>query len=123
MKVETKSEHDQLWNHRNEGIGRWGASGYIKTGNSFQINKDFRKTKVVGHLDAKAIATLEANGATADDIKTIQLLDKKIGEFSLPFPMRVTRYVGYNALKSIFKSKITTSTNSEILKSIKQEMV
>lgn len=119
LKVETKSEHDQLWNHRNEGIGRWGASGYIKTGNSFQINKDFRKTKVVGHLDAKAIATLEANGATADDIKTIQLLDKKIGEFSLPFPMRVTRYVGYNALKSIFKSKITTSTNSEILKSIK----
>lgn len=119
LKVETKSEHDQLWNHSNEGIGRWGASGYIKTGNSFQINKDFRKTKVVGHLDAKAIATLEANGATADDIKTIQLLDKKIGEFSLPFPMRVTRYVGYNALKSIFKSKITTSTNSEILKSIK----
>ena len=117
LKVESQSEHNQIWNHRNVGRGRWGASGYIQTGNSFQINKDFRETKIVGLLNAKAIAKLEAHGATADDIKTIQLLDKKIEEFSFPFPMRVTRYVAYNALKSIFKRKIT-SNNPDLLKSI-----
>ncbi|MBO5861440.1 MAG: hypothetical protein J6Q45_07225, partial [Alistipes sp.] len=101
---ETQAEHDQLWAH--QGRGRYKNSGYVQTGNSWQINNDFRKTKIIGDIDAVAEAKLRANGASDDDIKTIKLLDKKINENSLPVPMIVTRYVDVSALKSIFGFRI-----------------
>lgn len=107
LKPESTMEHDQLWNHRVVGTGRWGAAGYIQTGNSFMINKDFRQTGVRGAIDSKAESRLRLHGATADDIKTIKLLDKKISEFSVPIPLRVTRYVDPEALSSIFGETIT----------------
>lgn len=109
LKPETDSEHNQLWNHHGAHT-RWGAGGYVQTGNSWKINSDFRTTKVVGKLDATAIAALRANGATDDDIKTIKLLDKKISEFSLPVPLKVTRYCKLPALNSIFGMAFASST-------------
>ena len=118
LQPETSAERRQLWNHR--GVqSRWGASGYIQTGNSFLINGDFRETGVVGKLDADKIAKLRKHGALDDDIKTIQLLDKKIEEFSLPIPLRVTRYVNPNALDKLFGEVIKGSTADTIVKSIK----
>ena len=126
LKPETIAEHTQLWNHRVVGTGRWGAAGYIQTGNSFMINGDFRATGVRGALDSRMEAALKAHGATADDIKTIKLLDKKIAEFSLPIPLRVTRYVKPEALSSIFGEPITVNSSNigltcgEILRSAKR---
>lgn len=110
---ETQAEHDQLWAH--QGRGRYKNSGYVQTGNSWQINNDFRKTKVIGNIDAIAEAKLRANGASDDDIKTIKLLDKKIDEHSLPVPMIVTRYVDVSALKSIFGFRIKKGDFNYIL--------
>jgi hypothetical protein len=98
--IETMAEHKQLWNHI--AVSRWGRAGYIQTGNSWKINSDFRKTGVVGKIDSVAESRLEANGMTKDDLKTVKLLDKKIGEFSLPIPLVVTRYVRASALDNIF---------------------
>lgn len=118
LKPETEKEKAQLWNHKKNGAGRWGAAGYVRTGNSFMINKDFRSTCVVGDLDENAIAKLKAHGMTDDDVITVKLLDKKISEFSLPIPIRVTRYVEGDALPNIFGEAIDTSSNSKMLDSV-----
>lgn len=116
LKLETQAEHDQLWEHKNG--GRKGAGGYVQTGNSWEINGDFRKTKVKGVIDSIAEAKLRANGATDDDIATIKLLDKKIGEFSLPVPILATRYVDVSALKSIFGFRIKKGDLNYVLSQI-----
>ena len=118
LKPETEKEKAQLWNHKKNGAGRWGAAGYVRTGNSFMINKDFRSTCVVGDLDENAIVKLKAHGMTDDDVITVKLLDKKISEFSLPIPIRVTRYVEGDALPNIFGEAIDTSSNSKMLDSV-----
>lgn len=118
LKPETEKERAQLWNHKKNETRRWGAAGYVRTGNSFMINKDFRSTCVVGDLDENAIAKLKAHGMTDDDIITVKLLDKKISEFSLPIPIRVTRYVEGDALPNIFGEAIDTSSNSKMLDSV-----
>jgi hypothetical protein len=122
LKPETSTERAQLWNHK--GASRWGAAGYVQTGNSWRINSDFRTTKVTGALDATAVATLKANGATADDIKTMKLLDKKISEFSLPIPIVVTRYVQFSALDSIFGMPLCAAVRSasDTRKALKKEI-
>lgn len=116
LKLETQAEHDQLWEHNNG--GRKGAGGYVQTGNSWEINGDFRKTNVKGAIDSIAEAKLRANGATDDDIATIKLLDKKIGEFSLPMPILATRYVDVSALKSIFGFRIKKGDLNYVLSQI-----
>lgn len=112
--IETPDEHAQLWNSvlKTQRIGR---SGYVRTSNSFHINGDFRATGVVGKLDPSSIAKLKAHGMTDDDVKTCKLLDKKIDEFSLPFPILVTRYVEFPALKNIFGHTFASSTNKGYL--------
>lgn len=122
LKPETSTERAQLWNHK--GASRWGAAGYVQTGNSWRINSDFRTTKVTSALDATAVATLKANGATADDIKTMKLLDKKISEFSLPIPIVVTRYVQFSALDSIFGMPLCAAVRSasDTRKALKKEI-
>ena len=120
LSVETPTEHRQLWNH--SAISRHGGrGGYVQTGNSFEINKDFRKTGITGAIDSKKEAALKRNGATSDDIKTIKMLDAKINSFSLPIPLRVTRYVQESALDSIFGEKIAkgAKTLDELVKRIK----
>ena len=99
--IETPAEHAQLWNSVLKTQRTW-RSGYVQTSNSFHINGDFRATGVVGKLDPSSIAKLKAHGMTDDDVKTCKLLDKKIDEFSLPFPILVTRYVEFPALDNIF---------------------
>lgn len=99
--IETPAEHAQLWNSVLKTQRTW-RSGYVRTSNSFNINGDFRATGVVGKLDPSSIAKLKAHGMTDDDVKTCKLLDKKIDEFSLPFPILVTRYVEILALDNIF---------------------
>lgn len=115
VKPETQAEHDQLWNHYQRGGIHGGRGGYVQTGNSFYINRRFRTTKVVGKLDANMEEALKREGMTADDIKTIKLLDKKIIEFSLPMPIRVTRYVDEKALNSMFGTNIFTGSNARQL--------
>lgn len=115
--IETADEHKQLWNHR-ASHQRWGASGYIRTGNSFLINGDFRGTGVVGKIDNAAKAKLMAHGMTADDFKTVNLMDKKIDEFSLSVPIIVTRYCELTALKSIFGMKFAGTTVAQLKKEI-----
>lgn len=115
VKPETQAEHDQLWNHYQRGGIHGGGGGYVQTGNSFYINRRFRTTKVVGKLDANMEEALKREGMTADDIKTIKLLDKKIVEFSLPMPIRVTRYVDEKALNSMFGTNIFTGSNARQL--------
>lgn len=117
LKLETQAEHDQLWEHKNGGRNK-SAGGYVQTGNSWEINGDFRKTKVKGVIDSIAEAKLRANGATDDDIATIKLLDKKIGEFSLPVPILATRYVDIPALKSIFGFRIKKGDLNYVLSQI-----
>lgn len=121
LNVETPAEHRQLWNH--SAMTRHGnRGGYVRTGNSFEINKDFRETGITGAIDSKKEAALRRNGAANDDIKTIKMLDAKIQSFSLPIPLRVTRYVEEPALNSIFGEKISQGTNtlSELLNRIKK---
>lgn len=121
LNVETPAEHRQLWNH--SAMTRHGnRGGYVRTGNSFEINKDFRETGITGAIDSKKEAALRRNGAANDDIKTIKMLDAKIQNFSLPIPLRVTRYVGEPALNSIFGEKISQGANtlSELLNRIKK---
>lgn len=105
LKPETDAERTQLWNRVLKTQRTWRA-GYVRTSNSFNINRDFRQTGVTGVIDKAAEAKLRANGMTADDIKTSKLLDKKISEFSLPVPIRVTRYVEPEALPNIFGEAI-----------------
>ena len=105
LKPETDAERTQLWNRVLKTQRTW-RGGYVRTSNSFNINGDFRKTGVTGVIDKAAEAKLRANGMTADDIKTCKLLDKKISKFSLPVPIRVTRYVEPEALPNIFGEAI-----------------
>lgn len=93
LKIENAQERAQLWAHKNLVGTHNNMGGYVRTGNSFLINKYFRKSKVVGQIDSKAAVRLNLYGANTDDIKTIKLLDKKISEFSTPIPLRVTRYL------------------------------
>lgn len=117
LKPETDAEHFQLWNHTLKTQRTWRA-GYVRTSNSFLINGDFRETRTVGVIDSKAISALKKHGATDDDIVTVKLLDKKISEFSLPVPLRVTRYVEKPALEHIFGDKIRAYSNSDIVDEI-----
>lgn len=112
--IETPAEHAQLWNSVLKTQRNW-RSGYVHTSNSFRINGDFRATGVVGKLDPSSIAKLKAHGMTDDDVKTCKLLDKKIDEFSLPFPILVTRYVEFPALNNIFGHSFVASTKKGYL--------
>lgn len=112
--IETPAEHAQLWNSVLKTQRTW-RSGYVQTSNSFHINGDFRATGVVDKLDPSSIAKLKAHGMTDDDVKTCKLLDKKIDEFSLPFPILVTRYVEFPALKNIFGHTFASSTKKGYL--------
>ena len=112
--IETPAEHAQLWNSVLKTQRTW-RSGYVQTSNSFKINGDFRATGVVGKLDPSSIAKLKAHGMTDDDVKTCKLLDKKIDEFSLPFPILVTRYVEFPALDNIFGHSFIASTKKGYL--------
>ena len=112
--IETPAEHAQLWKSVLKTQRTW-RSGYVKTSNSFHINGDFRATGVVGKLDPSSIAKLKAHGMTDDDVKTCKLLDKKIDEFSLPFPILVTRYVEFPALDNIFGHSFIASTKKGYL--------
>ena len=112
--IETPAEHAQLWRSVLKTQRTW-RSGYIQTSNSFHINGDFRATGVVGKLDPSSIAKLKAHGMTDDDVKTCKLLDKKIDEFSLPFPILVTRYVEFPALENIFGHTFASSTKKGYL--------
>lgn len=119
LKPETDSERKQLWNSVLKTQRTW-RSGYVQTSNSFLINGDFRSTGVRGVLDATAIAALKAHCATDDDIKTIKLLDKKIDNFSLPIPIVVTRYVQFEALRSIFGMTFASTTHAAFAKELKK---
>ena len=117
LKAETPAEHRQLWNHSGGGGAHFGKGGYVRTGNSFQINSAFRKNGIFGDIDATNEALLRKAGMTTDDLKTIKLLDKKIAEFSMPVPILATRYVDLDALTNIFGQPVkgrgrgtTTST-------------
>lgn len=111
VKPETQAEQYQLWNHTQRGGGHNGRGGYVHTGNSFYINRAFRDSNVTGSIDSQNAYKLERAGLTTDDIKTIKLLDKKIAEFSLPIPIRVTRYVDAKALNSLFDTNAFTGSN------------
>ena len=106
LKAETATEHKQLWNHAQIGGGHGGRGGYVQTGNSFVINGKFRNNGIFGKIDSNVEAQLRAAGLTADDLKTIKLLDKKIEEFSMPVPILATRYVDVDALTNIFGQSV-----------------
>lgn len=106
LKAETAAEHKQLWNHAQIGGGHGGRGGYVQTGNSFVINGKFRNNGIFGKIDSNVESQLRAAGITADDIKTIKLLDKKIEEFSMPVPILATRYVDVDALTNIFGQSV-----------------
>lgn len=106
LKAETAAEHKQLWNHAQIGGGHGGRGGYVQTGNSFVINGKFRNNGIFGKIDSNVEDQLRAAGLTADDIKTIKLLDKKIEEFSMPVPILATRYVDVDALTNIFGQSV-----------------
>lgn len=119
VKPENVQEHHQLWNHR--APSRWGAAGYVHTGNSFKINGDFRATGVTGPITKDAEMKLRAHGAMDDDIKTVKLLDKKISEYKTSTPMIVTRYVEWKALNSIFPgANVVNSRLSHLLTQCKK---
>ena len=109
LKAETPAEHKQLWNHAGGGGRHGGRGGYVQTGNSFEINRAFRQNSILGKLNAAVEDQLRLAGMTPDDMKTIRLLDKKIEEFSMPFPMLATRYVDVRALDNIFGVKFPTT--------------
>lgn len=109
--IETKAEHDQLWNHTQLGGGHGGRGGYVHTGNSFHINRIFRETGITGNIDTKTKSRLLFEGMTTDDLRTTLLLDKKIQEFSMPFPMLATRYVDTPALSHIFGQTVTGTSS------------
>lgn len=117
LKPETAAEHKQLWNSVLRTQRTW-RSGYVQTSNSFNINRDFRRTGITGDLDAAAVAKLKAQGTTDDDIKTMKLLDKKIKSFSLPVPILVTRYVEPSALQSIFGQSFAGTTINQLLSEV-----
>lgn len=117
LRAETPVEHKQLWRHKGGGGAHFERGGYVRTGNSFQINSVFRKNGILGDIDTANEVRLRRSGMTADDLKTIRLLDKKIAEFSMPVPILATRYVNLDALTSIFGQPVkgrgrgtTTST-------------
>lgn len=112
LRPETDAQRRQLWNHTGGGGAHGGRGGYVQTGNSWEINSKFRKHGITGNIDATAEAALRSAGLTADDITTIKLLDKKIGEFSLPIPLLATRYVDVSALSSIFGQTVTGGATS-----------
>lgn len=107
-KIETQAEHDKLWKqYIPNGGQRNNVAGYIKTGNSFKINSDFRETGIRdAKLDNAAKAKLKAHGATDRDLATIELLDKKIAQGSLPVPILGTRFVDLSAIDKMFPVKM-----------------
>ena len=119
--VETRVEHDQLWNHNQVGGGHGGRGGYVQTGNSFYINRMLRRMNLTGKIDAAAEAKLLAEGATKDDLKTMRLLEKKCEQRTVPQPILVTRYVDLDALDTIFGRQFTPFAHSS-LRDMHQEM-
>lgn len=118
LRAETPAEHKQLWNHAGGGGRHGGRGGYVQTGNSFEINRAFRKNSILGKIDTTTEMILRKAGMTSDDMKTIRLLDKKIAEFSMPVPLLATRYVGLPALESIFGTRITAMGSGSTLTSL-----
>lgn len=118
LRPETPAEHRQLWTHSGGGGAHFGKGGYVRTGNSFQLNTAFRSNGIFGKIDASNEALLRRAGMTDDDLRTIRLLDKKIAEFSMPIPLLATRYVGLTALESIFGTRITAMGSGSTVASL-----
>lgn len=118
LRPETPAEHRQLWTHSGGGGAHFGKGGYVRTGNSFQLNTAFRSNGIFGKIDASNEALLRRAGMTDDDLRTIRLLDKKIAEFSMPIPLLATRYVGLPALESIFGTRITAMGSGSTVASL-----
>ena len=118
LRPETPAEHRQLWTHSGGGGAHFGKGGYVRTGNSFQLNTAFRSNGIFGKIDASNEALLRRSGMTDDDLRTIRLLDKKIAEFSMPIPLLATRYVGLPALESIFGTRITAMGSGSTVASL-----
>ena len=58
------------------------------------------------------------------DVKTMKLLDEKIEKFSLPVPIRVTRFVSEEALASLFNIQgIAGKSPKELIKYIKNTAI
>ena len=118
LRPETPAEHRQLWTHSGGGGAHFGKGGYVRTGNSFQLNTAFRSNGIFGKIDASNEALLRRSGMTDDDLWTIRLLDKKIADFSMPIPLLATRYVGLPALESIFGTRITAMGSGSTVASL-----
>ena len=113
-----QEQYDQAWKHVDKSVEgtKWG--GYIRTSNSFKINRCFRQNYIVGDIDERIVSKLKSNGLTDDDVETIKYLDKIISEHKIPVPFRVTRYVKEDSLTHIFGETIDGSSNKEIVDSI-----
>lgn len=118
--IESSEEHRQLWSHKNPSSNWHIMGGYVRTSNSFRINEAFRKSGIVGPIGPKESAKLMSLRASQDDLKTIRLLDKKVASFSLPVPIRVTRYVQQPALDSIFGQSFSGKGLSQVAVQLNQ---
>jgi hypothetical protein len=97
-----------------------GNGGYIGTSNSFKINGAFRDVKgkgafkIVGDVRNNPNLTLAADmyggKLNADDLITIDTLDKVIARNKLPFPVKLVRNLDFNGINPFFNGALTDMT-------------
>lgn len=89
---ETKAEHNQIWRHQSQKS----KAGYVQTSNSYNINAALR---------AGNTSTLKA-----DDIVTIDTLNRVIDRTKLQDCIIADRYCDTNFLKSVFNVEIKNNS-------------
>ena len=97
-----------------------GNGGYIGTSNSFKINGACRDVKgkgafkIVGDVRNSPNLTLAADmyggKLNADDLITIDTLDKVIAQNKLPFPVKLVRNLDFNGINPFFNGALTDMT-------------
>ena len=97
-----------------------GNGGYIGTSNSFKINGACRDVKgkgafkIVGDVRNSPNLTLAADmyggKLNADDLITIDTLDKVITRNKLPFPVKLVRNLDFNGINPFFNGALTDMT-------------
>lgn len=127
----TDAEMKQTWRHY--------EGGYIQTGNSFKINGALRDIEGKGAnalrgpisaSDPRVALAKDLFGRTigADDILTVNALDRVIGKNSLPFPVTVVRNVDIDGILPFFRglsatAKTPKAVHDEILKLADKSMI
>ena len=108
----TAKEKTQTWSHS--------AGGYIQTGNSFKMNgalrdvdgngaNALRGSDIRNNPKVHIAKDMYGRTLTADDIDTIEALDRVLSKNTLPFPVRLVRNLDFNGINPLFGNKITTS--------------